>query len=436
MSGAAILVVDDEIPFAEAVAMRLGRDGHTAHLAGTLGAARAHLAGAETDLVLLDMRLPDGTGLDLLGEIAGVSVVAVTAFGDLDNAVEAMKRGAVDYLRKPLDLDELALVVERVLESRELRRRLDYSAEREAHASDATALLGESPAMRAARHEIETIATVDHDGEAPNLLLLGETGTGKSVAARLVHDLGPRAGRPFVRIDCVALRHLDANRELFGGGGGPGLLEAAEDGSLFLDEVCELSDELQAKLLTVLENRSLRHTNDSRDVPLRSRIIAASNRDLAAEARGGHFRADLYYRLDVLHIRLPALRDCPGDAARLAEHFIAETARRYGREAPKLSKAAAAALERYDWPGNVRELAHVIERAVLLDRNGRLEPSALPLAQTVAAERAEPLSSLADTERGALEQALGEAGGNVSAAARALGITRMTMRYRMGKYGL
>lgn len=436
MSSAAILVVDDEIPFAEAVAMRLGRDGHQASVAGTLAAARAHLVATETDLVLLDMRLPDGTGLELLNEIDGISVVTITAFGDLDNAVEAMKRGAVDYLRKPLDLDELVLVVERVLESRDLRRRLDYSAEREAHASAGAALLGDSAAMAKARHEIETIAAVDNDGDAPNLLLLGETGTGKSVAARLVHDLGPRAGRPFVRIDCVGLQHLDADRELFGGGGAPGLLEAAENGSVFLDEVCELAPDLQAKLLTVLENRSLRIANDRREVPLRSRIIAASNRDMASEVRDGHFRADLYYRLDVLHIRLPALRDCPGDAARLAEHFIAETARRYGREAPTLSKAAAAVLERYDWPGNVRELAHVIERAVLLDRGGRLEPTALPLISSTPSKQAAPLDSLADTERSALEQALAEAGGNVSAAARALGITRMTMRYRMGKHGL
>jgi two-component system, NtrC family, response regulator AtoC len=432
MSGAAILVVDDEIPFAEAVAMRLGRDGHQASVAGTLAAARAHLAATETDLVLLDMRLPDGTGLDLLSEIDGISVVTITAFGDLDNAVEAMKRGAVDYLRKPLDLDELVLVVERVLESRDLRRRLDYSAEREAHASAGAALLGDSAAMASARHEIETIAAVDNDGDAPNLLLLGETGTGKSVAARLVHDLGPRAGRPFVRIDCVGLQHLDADRELFGAGEAPGLLEAAEDGSLFLDEICELSAALQAKLLTVLENRALHQTR----LPLRARIIAASNRDMAGEVRDGHFRADLYYRLDVLHIRLPALRDCPGDAALLARHFTAETARRYGREAPTLSKAAAAVLERYDWPGNVRELAHVVERAVLLERSGTLEPSALPLTPSTPSERAAPLDSLANTERSALEQALAEAGGNVSAAARALGITRMTMRYRMGKHGL
>ncbi|MDP6951975.1 MAG: sigma-54 dependent transcriptional regulator [Alphaproteobacteria bacterium] len=432
MSETTILVVDDEIPFAEAVAMRLGHDGHRASVAGTLGEARAQLAEAAPDLVLLDMRLPDGTGLDLLSEISGISVVAVTAFGDLDNAVEAMKRGAVDYLRKPLDLDELALVVDRVLESRELRRRLDYSAEREAHTGDAAALLGESPAMRAARHEIETIAAVDNDGDAPNLLLLGETGTGKSVAARLVHDLSPRASRPFVRIDCIGLQHLDADRELFGGDGAPGLLKAAEDGSLFLDEVCELSAELQAKLLTVLENREIRQT----EVPLRARIIAASNRNIEAEARAGRFRADLYYRLDVLHIRLPALRDCSGDAAKLAEHFIADTAKRYGREAPALSKGAATLLERYDWPGNARELAHVIERAVLLDRSGKLEPSALPLTQNAATAPAEPLSSLADTERSALEQALAEAGGNVSAAARALGITRMTMRYRMSKHGL
>jgi DNA-binding NtrC family response regulator len=436
MSGATILVVDDETPFAEAVAMRLARDGHGASVAGTLGEARAHLADAETDLVVLDMRRPDGTGLDLLSEIAGVSVVAVTAFGDLDNAVEAMKRGAVDYLRKPLDLDELALVVERVLESHNLRRRLGYSVEREAHAGSATALLGDSPAMCVARQEIETIAAVHTDGDAPNLMLLGETGTGKSVAARLVHELGPRAGRPFVRIDCIGLQHLDADRELFGDNGTPGLLEAAEDGSLFLDGVCELSPDLQAKLLTVLENRALRHTDGRREVPLRARIIAASNRDIAAEASGGRFRADLYYRLDVLHIHLPALRDCPGDAVLLARHFVGETAQRYGRETPRLSKAAAAALGRYDWPGNVRELAHVIERAVLLDRSGALEPSALPLTQAVAKARPESVSSLADTERSALEQALAEAGGNVSAAARTLGITRMTMRYRKRKHGL
>jgi DNA-binding NtrC family response regulator len=457
---ARVLIVDDERAFANAVATRLRRDGHDCRLAGCLADARAVLGesgagAAPPDLILLDMRLPDGTGLELLDELrsagrigpGAAAVVAVTAFGDIDNAVEAMKRGALDYLRKPLDLDELALVAERVLDSMRLQARLDYSRERDSRTTAGVELLGKSPAMAGVRREIETIAALagERGNPPPNVLVVGETGTGKDVAARLVHALGPRAERPFVRIDCPTLPREAAEIELFGSAGeraGPGLIEAAEDGTVFLDEVCELPLDMQSKLLAVIERRALRRLGGDRETSVRARFIASTNRELADAVKQGAFRADLFYRLNVLAVRMPPLRECPGDAPLLARTFIDLTARRYGRPAPRLSESAAAALDRYSWPGNVRELQHLMERAVLLNQSGTIAVRDLPLPGLGSdrADSTDPYAALdgmtmEGAERWLMARALERARGNVSAAARELGITRMAMRYRMEKYG-
>jgi len=461
---AAILAVDDEAAFARAVALRLGRDGHDCRTAGTLAEARAALAGADgwlPDVVLLDVRLPDGNGLDLLGEIAGTAgdrdgaaVIAMTAFGDVDTAVAAMKGGALDYLRKPVDLDELSLVVRRTLDARALKARLDFarSREREREPADEPALIGRSPAMAAARREIAGIAALagqGDDGAPPHVLLVGETGTGKDIAARMIHALGPHPARPFVRVDCPGLGRDNAEAELFGSGGAraePGLIEAAEDGTLFLDEICELPMGAQGRLLSVMERRRVRRPGGGREHPVAARFVAATNRDIAALVGAGDFRADLYYRLNVLTVRLPPLRECPGDAPLLARHFAAATARRYGRPVPGLTEAAATALDSYAWPGNVRELAHLIERAVLLNRTGDIGLADLPLiagkaagSDTGAADGAHAGldgMTLDGAERWLIARALERTRGNVSAAARLLGVTRMTMRYRMERYGL
>ncbi|MDA1132418.1 MAG: sigma-54 dependent transcriptional regulator, partial [Proteobacteria bacterium] len=317
-----ILIVEDEDIFARAVAQSLERSGHHCVAAGTLAIARRHLDDQDPwDLVILDMRLPDGDGFALLRELAALgdsapAVVVVTAYGDINQAVEAMKLGAADYLKKPVDLDELALTVDKVMGAARLKSRLAYSRARESRTESAPALRGESAPMREARRQIEAIAKISGDAP-PTVLIQGETGTGKDVAARMLHRLGPRAARPFVHVDCTALPRDMMESELFGHVRGAftsavasraGLVEAAENGTVFLDEIGELPPELQAKLLNVLERRLLRRIGSTREVPVQARFVAATNRDLAALVGRGEFRDDLFFRLNVLTITLPPLR--------------------------------------------------------------------------------------------------------------------------------
>ena len=441
-----VLIVDDEALFADSVATRLGREGYSCTVAGDLGAARGALAGG-VDLLLLDVRLPDGSGLDFLSEVEGPPVVMMTAFGDVESAVAAMKGGAADYLRKPVDLDELALAVEHALAARRVETRLAYSRERDARAGDGAELLGASPALAAARAEIAAIAAIAGADGAPRppVLILGETGAGKTLAARLVHRGSAAPDRPFVHIDCAGPPPGAAAGLLFGDDDGPGLIEAAERGTVLLDEVCALAPGAQAALLNVIERRVLRRPGARREIPVGAAFVATSNRDPEALAREGGFRRDLYYRLNVLSLRMPPLRACGGDAALLARHFAAQAAVRYGRAAPRLDDSAEAALFRYPWPGNARELRHAVERAVLLDSDGVIRGADLPQpaparaaadARGGGAPPAPPAATLEGMERRLMRQALDDARGNVSAAARRLGITRMAMRYRMKKHGL
>ena len=452
-----ILVVEDESIFARAVATCLQRAGHTAVVAGTLADARSRLSsGTEPpDLVILDVRLPDGESFDLLAEMAdgseaAPSVIVMTAYGDVGQAVRAMKLGAADYLKKPIDLDELLVTIDKVMQSARMRSRLSLSHARESRAGDGPALIGESAALREVRRQIQTIAAIAGDA-APTVLLLGETGTGKDIAARMLHRLGPRADRPFVHVDCTALPEEMMEAELFGHVRGAftsahvsraGLIEAAEDGTVFLDEIGELPNELQAKFLNVLERRQVRRVGSTREVPVAARFVAATNRNLAAMVSRGEFRDDLYFRLNVLTVSLPPLRSCRPDIALLARHFLEATARSYGRAAPQLHDDALAALGAYEWPGNVRELKNVIERSVLLSGPEGITAQSLRLAPPPARARAEgprptePLATLASAEQELIASALARSGGNTSEAARSLGITRMALRYRMEKYGI
>ena len=434
--------------FAEAVATRLRREGYACAVVGDLARARAALADP-IDLMLLDVRLPDGSGLDFLAEAEGVPVVMMTAFGDVDSAVAAMKSGAADYLRKPVDLDELAIVAARALAARRLEDSLARSRERDARRRGEAELAGESPAIAAARREIAAFAALldgAADADAPPVLILGETGTGKTLAARLLHDSAPAPDRPFVHVDCAGLPPGAALAELFGDDDGPGLVEAAERGTVVLDEVSALPPDAQAALVAAIEGRQLwrrsRRSGRRREIAVAASFVAASNRDLEALVEEGGFRRDLYYRLNVLTLRMPPLRDRGDDAALLARRFVDQAARRYGRAAPRLDAAAVAALFRYPWPGNVRELRHVVERAVLLDSTGVIgagdlpspSPSSAPDAPGTAAPPS--LATLDGMERRLMREALAASGGNVSAAARRLGIGRMAMRYRMKKHGL
>jgi DNA-binding NtrC family response regulator len=450
-----VLMVEDETLFASAVRKRLDKAGMRCEVAATLTEARARAAAAPPDLVLLDLRLPDGPGMQLLDELrrepdTAPAVIVLTAYAEVEDAVKAMKRGAADYLKKPIDLDELLLAIERVLESAALRDRLAYSRSRDSHAAEGEPLVGESAVLRDLRSQILQVARLGSlaSGEPPNVLILGETGSGKDVAARLLHQSGARRELPFVHVDCAALPRELMEAELFGhekgaftsaAGSRIGLIEAAEGGTLFLDEIGELPLELQAKLLSVIERRLVRRIGSTREHPVRAQFVAATNRRLAEMAAQGAFRADLYYRLNVLTLTLPPLRSRGEDIVLLAERFAAQTARRYGLPLPRFTPEARAALLAYAWPGNVRELKHLVERATMLSQ-GEIGAAALGLdaAAQPPAAASDPLRGLTldGAERLLIVRALEAAQGNVSEAARQLGVSRMTLRYRMDKHGL
>lgn len=450
-----VLVVEDEVLFARAVVKRLQKDGYECEHAETLADGRLIHKQFQPDLVLLDMRLPDGNGLDLLAEFVGkgVATIVMTAFGDVSDAVNAMKLGAVDYLKKPIDLEELLLVVKKNERASELQTSLDYSRQRNTHATDGVQLIGDSPAMQSVRQQIGRISQLSAitDVVPPTVLIIGETGTGKDVVARFLHAECANSDKPFVHVDCASLPAELIESELFGHekgaftnavGARPGLIESAEDGTLFLDEIGELPLALQAKLLNVLERRQVRRLGSTKERPVPARIIAATNRDLHDMVNEGRFRSDLYYRLNVITMFMPPLRDRGEDIVQLSNYFKALTEKRYGLKKRVFSANALQAIQTYSWPGNVRELRHQISRAVLLSAEDQIMVSDLVLpnhqqkAIIVADNATETQMTLDDAEKAILLNALEQARNNVSQAARQLGITRMTMRYRMDKHGI
>ncbi|MGH8717677.1 MAG: sigma-54-dependent transcriptional regulator, partial [Burkholderiales bacterium] len=394
---------------------------------------------------------PDGSGLELLAELRAsandVPVIVVTAFGEIADAVRAMKLGAADYLKKPVDLNELLIAVGKVMQTQELRSQLDYSRER--GRIEPPLLLGESSAIVEIRNQIKHLATLSNGGNAPQptVLILGETGTGKDVAARLLHASGPRASAPFVHVDCAALPRELIESELFGHekgaytsahGARTGLIEAAENGTLYLDEIGELPLDLQAKLLNVIERRKTRRLGSVREHPVNARFVASTNRDLPKLTAVGSFRPDLYYRLNVVAITMPPLRQGSADVSMLARYYAAQVCRRYGLPEAEFEGEALDAMKRYFWPGNVRELKHLVERAVLLCHDKPIEANDLALSPLPAAtgnHLALAGMTLESAERALIEHALKSCANNVSQAARRLGVSRMTLRYRMGKYG-
>jgi len=442
-----LLIVEDEVLFARAVMRRLQKAGYDCEHVENLQDARNILKQFLPDIVLLDMRLPDGNGLDLLTELNAQNaiVIVMTAHGEISDAVNAIKQGAIDYLKKPIDLEELLLSVQKAEASAIQSNSLDYSRQRNAHAIDGVELLGDSPAMQSVKTQIKRIAQlVASDTEPPTVMISGETGTGKDVAARLLHLSCANSNKPFVHIDCASLPEDLIESELFGHEKGaftgatatrPGLIEAAEDGTLFLDEIGELPLALQAKLLNVLERRMVRRIGSTKERAVPARFIAATNRDLHEMSLKGRFRQDLYYRLNVMSIAMPPLRERVGDAILLAKHFAAQTAKRYGLSSrPSFSEDAIKMITGYSWPGNVRELRHQVSRAMLLCHDCKITEAdlALPIYESCAQINAHMPLDVA--ERTILLQALADTKNNVSEAARKLGITRMTMRYRMEKH--
>lgn len=449
-----ILLVEDEVLFAKAVVKRLQKAGFECEHAESLHDARLLVKQFEPDMALLDMRLPDGNGLDLLSDFVtkNINTIVMTAFGDVTDAVNAIKMGAIDYLKKPIDLEELLLIIQKNEKTSDLQASLDYSRQRDSVVNESVQLIGESAAMQSVRQQITRIAQLSalSDAVQPTVLITGETGTGKDVVARYLHASCANHDKPFVHVDCASLPAELIESELFGHEKGaftnavasrPGLIESAEDGTLFLDEIGELPLGLQAKLLNVLERRMVRRLGSTKERPVQARIIAATNRDLYQMSSEGRFRSDLYYRLNVITMQMPPLRDRGQDVLLLANYFRQMTEKRYALPHHEFSAMALMAIQNYHWPGNVREMRHQISRAVLMCTQAMISEHDLGLPQMAAVNpnpsiQGEAQVTLDDAEKAMLLNALEQSRHNVSKAARLLGITRMTMRYRMDKHGI
>ncbi|MFL2555738.1 MAG: sigma-54-dependent transcriptional regulator [Gammaproteobacteria bacterium] len=449
-----ILLVEDEAVFANAVKKHLQRKGYNVNLALDLETARHYYKKNIPDLILLDMRLPDGSGLDLLSEIKSkniaIEILVMSAYGELEDAVSAMKLGASDYLKKPIDLEELYINVKKVFEKNELAQKLNYSEKREQHASEDVNFLGECDSINAIRNQVEKISKLSQAETSipPTVLILGETGTGKDVVARLLHSKSNLREKPFVHVDCASLPKDLIESELFGHEKGAftnantaraGLIEAAEDGVLFLDEIAEIPIDLQSKLLAVLERRSLRRLGSTKERPIAAWIIAATNRDIQLLVESGEFRSDLYYRLNVITLTMPALRERDNDIVLLANYCASVTSKRYGLLFDGFTDEAIKLIKDYSWHGNVRELKHLIERAVLLNGGGILNSDILGIDTHRLDDEESEINgetTLGEAELHLIKNALARTNRNVSKAARELGITRMALRYRIKKYNL
>jgi len=449
-----IVVCDDEMLIRVWLEEHLADEGYGVESVGDGEALLEALDGSPVDLVLLDLRLPDTSGMELLPEIKGrdpnLPVIMITAYGEVETAVEAVRAGAHHFLEKPIELGELLVLIERALETRELRREL--AAFREGHEwrFQDVSLVGRSPAIRKVA---ELIARVARKGNPTTVLVRGESGTGKDVVARAIHAQGPRSEKPMVRLNCTAIPENLVESELFGHEGGAftdaretkqGLLELADGGTLFLDEIGDMPVAAQAKLLGVLETRSFRRVGGVRDLTVDAHVIAATNRNLEEAVARGEFREDLFYRLNVIPIELPPLRERPEDVAPLTLHFLDVLADELRQSEREITDEAMARLERYEWPGNARELRNALERIMLLVDAPVVEVEHLPDGIQSSGGREDdrlmvlPADgvSLEELERELICQALERTDGNKTGAARLLGVTRDTLRYRLEKYGI
>ena len=448
--GARILVVDDNEALRRGIALALREGGHAVDEAASGGEALARTRDAGTepyDVVITDLRLPGADGLAVLRaartRAARTAVLVMTAFGTVEAAVDAMREGAFDFVQKPFELDQLEVRVGRALEhARLLREVSELRAERSARYAPEN-IVGRSPALRAAvdlaRRAAPTRTTI---------LVTGATGTGKELVAGLIHGLSPRAERPFVKVNCAALPETLLESELFGHERGAftgadrtrvGRFEQADGGTLFLDEVGDMSAATQAKLLRVLQDQEFHRLGGTRPLRTDVRIVAATNQDLRAAIAEGGFREDLYFRLNVIGIHLPPLRERGDDVVLLANHLRDQFARELGRPRCGFDRAALAKLRTHPWPGNVRELRNAVERALLMAEGPWMGPDDLALAPAAAAgeggpERAD--ATLAEVERGAVLAALRRSGFVQKRAAALLGVSRRKLNYMIRKMGI
>ena len=473
-----VLVVDDEPDICELLEITLARMGLEATTTGALQPARDLLETGSFDLCLTDMRLPDGDGLDLVRHIQAarpeLPVAVITAHGSVDTAVQALKLGAFDFVSKPVDLKQLRELIDSALR---MESTSPAPAASDTHPSAGkppvdpeSPLLGESGPMQQLRATIRKLAR----SQAP-VFIAGESGSGKELVAREIHRLGPRADRPFVPVNCGAIPAELMESEFFGHRKGAftgatqdhaGLFQAAEGGTLFLDEVADLPLAMQVKLLRAIQERAIKPVGGSREMPVDVRILSATHHDLERAVREGRFRQDLYYRLNVIELRVPPLRERDGDIPRLAAEMLQRISEQWGLEARRLAPDAMELLERHHFPGNVRELENILERAATLAEGPTIHASNVDLPASTPApedtgERRSPAQGnpppeleerqtppsvryddvglddhLADQERQAIETALHQTGGNRTAAARLLGLSFRQLRYRLKKLGI
>jgi two-component system response regulator PilR (NtrC family) len=443
MSKPAVLVVDDEPDLCELLSITLQRMNLNPRTTGTVASAQRLLKTEQFDLCLTDMQLPDGDGLELVEWIQqyspSVPVAVITAHGSMESAVRALKLGAFDFVSKPLDLAGL-----RKLVAAAIKMSGDPLSETSVFGPR---LLGMSSAMQ---HLREMIARVTRS-QAP-VHISGESGTGKELVAKLIHESGPRRDGPFVPVNCGAIPTELMESELFGHKRGSftgavadkkGLIQSAEAGTLFLDEIADLPLHMQVKLLRVIQEKAVRAIGEQQEAGVDVRILSATHKNLSQLVAEGKFREDLFYRVNVIELRVPSLRERPADVPELAEAILGRLGRRMKITSPKLGKDALSALQSYFFPGNVRELENILERAITLNTSGeigihdiQLRPTPVATSPSVARQGAPLGDHLEDIERDAILKALEQAKHNKTAAAKALGMTFRTLRYRIKKLGI
>ncbi|MDA0322083.1 MAG: sigma-54 dependent transcriptional regulator [Verrucomicrobia bacterium] len=450
-----ILVVDDENLIRWSLKERLTKDGHEVVEAATGGAARRAAEQGPLDLVLLDLRLPDADGVVVMKNIhrvqPNVPVLIITAYSTVATAVEAIKEGAYDYIAKPFNMDELAIIVRRALETSTLQRNLSLRIDEDKERFGLSNLVGESKVMQDIGAMIRKVAR----SATTTILLRGESGTGKDLVARVIHYESERANRMFMDISCTAITDTLLESELFGHEKGAftdakrqkkGYFELADGGTVFLDEIGDMSALLQSKLLHVLEYKSFKRVGGGDDISVDVRIVAATNRDLEDAVQESQFREDLYYRFNVLPIIIPPLRDRIDDVPLLANHFLRDMSAELRRGEMHFSREAMHKLEDYRWPGNVRELRNAVERALLLCEADVITGDDILLGRSMVGNAAQKTDAriilpaegceLEQVERELVAQALARTQGNRTRAAQLLGVSRDQVRYKIEKYGL
>ena len=381
---ATILLVDDEKNARNNIGSYLESQGYEVLLAADMKTARKHLSAQEADIVLLDVRLPDGYGPDLLSETAQLPhrppIIMITAYGDIDMAVEAMKNGAHDFIQKPIKFERLEQSIKRAQDIVEMRAELNHF--RKAQQEELNSIVINSEVIRDVFTRAQRAAK-----RSTSILITGETGTGKEVLARAIHRMGPRNEKPFIDINCAAVQNTMLESELFGHEAGAftgaqkrkrGLMEVADEGILFLDEISSMSADMQAKVLRALEERAFRRVGSTTSIHVDVQILAASNKNLPELIEKGTFREDLYYRLKVINLEIPPLREHPEDIPGLAGHFIKSNNPKMGLNIQNMTPAALDLLKEYNWPGNIRELRNVIERAMIFCDEATIDVQHLP----------------------------------------------------------